>query len=110
MNLTPSTARQPHDELPPPYRIAVQTILNEPMPDIDLKQLVPKQPTWKLPERSRRRWLTRVGGMSLAGAAAVLLVGSLFLFRPVDAWAQVVKAVSKQPWVRLQAASPDKAA
>jgi len=48
--------------------------------------------------------------MSLAGAAAVLVVVSLFAIRPADAWAQVVNAVRKQTWVRLRAAVSDKSA
>ena len=88
----------------------MQTILSEPMPDIDLKHLAAKRATQNVTQQSRRRWMTQVCGVSLAGAAAVLLVVSLFAIRPVDAWAQVVKAVQKQPWVRMQASAPDKSA
>jgi hypothetical protein len=99
----------PYDELPHPYRLAVQTILAEPLPEFDLTHLIPEQSTRNI-QRSRRRWLAQVYGLSLVGSAAVLLVVSLFAIRPVDAWAQVVKAVRKQPWVRMQAAAPDKSA
>ncbi len=109
MNLTPST-EQPHDELPRPYRIAVETILAETLPDFDLASLIPSRSARELSTPSRRRWLVQVCGMSLVGAAAVAIVVSLLALRSADAWAQVVKAVQKKPWVRFRLTAPDKSA
>lgn len=52
----------------------------------------------------RRRWIA-VGSVSLV--TAVLLVAAIFSAWPKDSWAQVVKAVRKQPWVRMRMWMPD---
>lgn len=108
MNLS-SRESSPHDELPQPYRIAVQTILAEPMPIFDPSRLLAHPVLMKVAQPSRRRWITQIGRWSLiAAAAAVVLVASLVVLRPVDAWAQVVSAVRKQAWVRMRLAAPAK--
>ena len=41
MTMPSSADSSPHDELPHPYGLAVQTILDEPVPEIDLSRLIP---------------------------------------------------------------------
>src|SRR5262249_32440813 len=94
MNPSPAS-EQPHDELPLPYRIAVQTILDEPVPNLDLRRLVPPAVT---PPQCRA--ITRRAVWSVAAAAAVLIVIAVVLW-PTDAWSDVVAKMRKQTWVRL---------
>lgn len=100
MNSLPAS-EQPHDELPLPYRIAVQTILDEPVPNIDLRRLVPPAGT-----SPPRRGITRRGVWSVAAAAAILVIAAVVLW-PADAWSDVVAKIRKQTWVRLTASDPN---
>ena len=104
MNPSPSS-EQPHDELPLPYRIAVQTILDEPVPNIELRRLVPSARNAVPVAPPRRRGITRKSVWSVVAAAAVLVVSAVVLW-PTDAWSDVVAKMRKQTWVRLTATDP----
>ena len=105
MTLTPSNHDPPHhDDLPAPYRLAVQTIIDEPMPEVDLARLNPHVPATPAKQPPRRRWLLRIG--TWAAAAAAVLFLAISMLQPPDAWAQVAEAIRKQPWVRLSISSP----
>lgn len=60
--------------------------------------------------RSQRRWISTVGSVSVASAAILFLVVVTASVWSTDAWAQVVDAVQKRPWVRMVMSSPDKEA
>ena len=104
MNPSPSS-EQPHDELPLPYRIAVQTILDEPVANIELRRLVPSARIAVPVAPPRRRGITRKSVWSVVAAAAVLVVSAVVLW-PTDAWSDVVAKMRKQTWVRLTATDP----
>ncbi|WP_020473022.1 hypothetical protein [Zavarzinella formosa] len=103
---TPAGSRPPHDELPEPYRLAVQTILDEPVPNVDLTRLVPEALPMPATRPTPRRRITRTRAWYAAGAAAVVIVFSTFMLWPTDAWSQVIGQVRKQAWVRLTASDP----
>jgi hypothetical protein len=99
--------QRPQDELPARWRIAVDAILGDPAPEIDVQSLVPREATL-VTRRSRRRWWARVGGWSLAGTAVVVLLAIAWLAqRPKDAWAEVAAAIEKMPWVHLKSVDPE---
>jgi hypothetical protein len=72
-------------------------------------QLQPSDQPLNQPGRpqSRRRWMSTVGGLSLVSAAIVFLVVVTASVWSRGAWAQVVDAVQKRPWVRMSMKSPD---
>jgi hypothetical protein len=77
-----------------------------PNPHIEfLSEVAPQQQHDHL--RSRRRWISAVGGLSLASAAIVFLVVVTASVWPTDAWAQVVDAVQRRTWVRMSISLPD---
>ncbi len=86
---------------------AISGILDQPIPEFPNPPIpFPERDRSILPPAqfhaamvSRRRWIA-VGSVSLA--TAVLVVVAMFSAWPKDSWAQVVKAVRKQPWVRLR--------
>lgn len=81
-----------------------------PNPHIEFpSDVVPQQPQLNPHDRprSRRRWISTVGGLSLASAAIVFLVVITASVWPTDAWAQVVDAVQRRPWVRMSMNSTD---
>lgn len=80
-----------------------------PNPPIDFPHATPPQPQGNdcQPSRQRRVRMTAVGGLSLAASALVLLITVTISIWPTDAWAQIVNAIQKRPWVRLSMSVPD---
>ena len=98
-----SSHDHPHDELPFPLRTAVDAILDEPTPDIDIQSLVLRKAIPAVQRTNHRRWLVRFGGWSLAGISVLVLLTIGWLAqRPKNAWAEVVDAMQKKPWVHLK--------
>jgi hypothetical protein len=96
-----------NEELPAPFRMAVETILAEPVPKIDLARLIPDKPVEIATRSARRIWLARVGGGLLVGATAAALFLGLIVLRPASAWAQLAEAVRKQAWVHVVMKGPE---
>ena len=96
-----------NDELPAPFRMAVETILAEPTPEIDLARLIPVVPLVAARRPVRRSWMRRVAGGLLVGAAAAALVAVIVTLRPASAWAQLAEAMRKQEWVHFVMTGPD---
>jgi outer membrane lipoprotein-sorting protein len=84
----------PHDELPKPFRRAVEEILAEPVPQVNLARIRSRLP---LPAQAcdvRRFRPVRIAPWALAGlAAAVVVVLALRWVQSSNAWAQAVKQV-----------------
>ncbi|QVL31632.1 hypothetical protein KIH39_22740 [Telmatocola sphagniphila] len=95
-----------YDELPLPYRLAVQTILEVPIPDIDLDKYIPLgQPNVSV---NSSRPLTGIRKITWSITAALALIVTAFVFWPTDAWSQVLDKMQKQAWVRLTLSDPKK--
>ena len=84
----------PHDELPKPFRRAVEEILAEPVPQVNLARIRSRLPLPAEPREVRRSWPMRIAQLALAGAAAaVVVVVALRWMQASNAWAQAIKQV-----------------
>ncbi|QVL31000.1 hypothetical protein KIH39_19400 [Telmatocola sphagniphila] len=87
-----------HSELPEPFRVAVEAILNEPAPKLISSQFdfLRTRPV-RTPSYA---WMIRGAACSAVCAAAILLLLAM-TFSPSDAWSQVLKNAQKQAWIRI---------
>jgi hypothetical protein len=83
-----------HAELPQPFRGAVEQILSEPVPQVDLSRIRSRLAGGTEPRPARRapiRWLRQ---LSFAAAAAAVVVTAVFRWpHPSNAWAQAIQQV-----------------
>lgn len=106
MTQSPPSENLPHhDDLPAPYRRAVQAILDEPMPSIDVAQRFLLSVQKSETRTTRRRWLSRVGAWTTAGAAAVLI--GVLIQSERSLYAQVLNAIREAHTFQLSATYPE---
>jgi len=93
-NRSTTEQNQPHAELPNPFRGAVEEILAEPVPLVNLARIRARLPAAAEPHAVRRAWPARFRQLALAGAAAAVVVAAAALWTPSsNAWAQAIKQV-----------------
>lgn len=112
MSSTTSKHSEFHQELPPPYRAAVDAVLSEEVPRLTstlASRLVPPRTVSSTVtvRNPRTRWLMQIASLACAAAAAILVACVIFM-SPASAWAQIAKAVSEQPWIKMELALPEK--